>query len=186
MPTSENTISNSFTSNHSKRLVSIDPGVNNLGLATFEGTKLIDYNVKVIPYAPSVRGRIQGIEEVLSRYLNEKQPQAIAVEKTAFSSATNNGLLVLAYYKILAIAKRNKLPVYEYMPLSIRKSVCGDGHATKSDVMKVLIRKYPELRLFAGANRRWKERQFFNLYDAVAVGVTHLIRTSAHVNTNEQ
>jgi len=184
MTKNKNTISNLLTSKHSQRLVSIDPGVNNIGLATFEGKKLIDYTVKVIPYAPLVRDRIQGIEEVLTRYFNEKQPHAIAVEKTTFSSATHNGLLVLAYYKILAIARRRKLPVYEYVPISIRKSVCGDGHATKRDVMKVLISKYPELRLFAGANRRWKERLYFNLFDAVAVGVAHLIRTRTHAETN--
>jgi len=174
MPKDKNTTSNSPTSNGSRRLVSIDPGVNKIGLASFEGKSLTDYTVKIIPYSPSVRERILGIDKVVTQYLNEKQPHTLAVEKTNFSSATHNGLLVLAYYKILAIARRKKLPVYEYVPISIRKSVCGDGHATKHDVMKVLISKYPELRVFTGANRRWKERHCSHLFDSVAVGLAHL------------
>ncbi len=138
---------------------------------------MTDYTVKNIPYAQLVRERIGGIDKVVTQYLNEKQPHVLAVEKTNFSSATYNGLIVLAYYKILAIARRRKLPVYEYVPISIRKSVCGDGHATKRDVRKLLISKYPELRVFSGTNRRWKEQQFSHLFDAVAVGVAHLARS---------
>jgi len=174
MPKDKSTTSNLSTSNSTSRLVSIDPGVNKIGLATFDGKTLKDYTVKIIPYAPLVRERIHGIDKVVTQYLNEKQPHTLAVEKTNFSSATHNGLLVLAYYKILAIARRKKLRVYEYVPISIRKSVCGDGHATKRDVKKVLISKYPELRVFAGANRRWKDRHYSHLYDSIAVGLAHL------------
>jgi crossover junction endodeoxyribonuclease RuvC len=159
---------------HPKSMVAIDPGMNQLGLAAFDGTKLSDYAVKVIPIISSVHARLIALDEVVDRYLEEKKPAEIALEKTTFSSASQNGMLVLAYYKILAVARRRRLPVYEYVPISIRKSVCGNGHATKRDVMKVLISKYPELRVFAGMDRRWKERHYFNLFDAVAVGVAHL------------
>lgn len=155
------------------RLVAIDPGMKNLGLASFDNHKLIDYCVKTIPPARLVRERLQLFDNILNQYLDEKRPSQIAVEKTTFSSATQTGLLVLAYYRILAIARRRSIPVQEYVPIAIRKRVCGNGHATKRDVMKVLISKYPELRVFAGVNRRWKERHNFNLFDAVAVGVAH-------------
>ena len=173
------TASSSLTINNlsPRRIVAIDPGMNGLGLATFDGDKLNDYAVKVIPAAPLVRARLIALEEVLDRYFEEKKPAAIALEKTTFSSATQNGLLVLAYYKILAVARRRHIPVHEYVPISIRKLVCGNGHATKRDVMKILISKYPELRVFTGTDRRSKERHWFNLFDAVAVGLAHLIRT---------
>lgn len=159
------------------RLVAIDPGMKKIGLASFEGAKLTDYVVKDIPSARLIRDRLLSLEQVLNRYLDEKRPTQIALEKTTFSSATQNGLLVLAYYKILAIARRRRIPVAEYVPISIRKVVCGNGHATKHDVMKVLISKYPELRVFAGTDRRWKERHYFNLFDAIAVGLTHIKRS---------
>lgn len=74
MPKDKNTTSNSTTSNGSRRLVSIDPGVNKIGLASFEGKTLTDYTVKIIPYAPLVRERLYGIDKVVTQYLNEKQP----------------------------------------------------------------------------------------------------------------
>ncbi len=173
-----NTPSNSPTTG--RRLVSIDPGMNKIGLASFDGNRLMDYVVKVIPSAPLVRERLLSLEEVLGRYLDEKRPTEIALEKTTFSSSTQNGLLVLAYYKMLAMARRRRIPVHEYVPISIRKTVCGNGHATKRDVVKVLISKYPELRIFTGTDRRWKERHYFNLFDAVAVGLTHIKRSKQH------
>jgi len=157
--------------------VSIDPGMKKIGLASFEGTQLTDYVVKDIPSTPLIRDRLLSLEQVLNRYFDEKRPTQIALEKTTFSSATQNGLLVLAYYKILAIARRRRIPIHEYVPISIRKVVCGNGHATKRDVVKVLISKYPELRVFTGTDRRWKERHYFNLFDAIAVGLTHIKRS---------
>jgi len=170
-----NTLSSNLKSEH--RLVSIDPGMRKIGLASFEGTRLTDYVVKDIPSAPLIRDRLLSLEQVLNRYFDEKRPTQIALEKTTFSSATQNGLLVLAYYKMLAIARRRRIPVFEYVPISIRKVVCGNGHATKRDVVKVLISKYPELRVFTGTDRRWKERHYFNLFDAIAVGLTHIKRS---------
>lgn len=173
-----NTTSNSLTNSplSSRRLVSIDPGLNKLGLAAFEGTKLTDYAVKVVPPAPPIRARLIALDEVLDRYFEEKKPDVIALEKTTFSSSTQNSLLVLAYYKILAVARRRHIPVHEYVPITIRKSVCGNGHATKRDVMKVLISQYPELRIFSCTNRRWAAKHNSDLFDAVAVGLTDLKR----------
>jgi len=183
MKTKRNITSNTPSTNSrpGRRLVSIDPGMNKFGLASFDGDQLIDYVVKIIPSAPLVRERLLSLEEVLGRYFDEKKPTEIALEKTTFSSSTQNGLLVLAYYKMLAMARRRRIPVHEYVPISIRKTVCGNGHATKRDVVKVLISKYPELRIFTGTDRRWKERHYFNLFDAVAVGLTHIKRSKQHV-----
>ena len=176
-----NTTSSSASS--SNRLVAIDPGMRKIGLASFEDEKLTDYIVRDIPAARSVRDRLQSLEQVLNRYLDEKQPTQIALEKTTFSSATQNGLLVLAYYKILALARRRRIPVYEYVPISIRKTVCGNGHATKQDVMKILVSRFPELRVFSGSTRRYQTLHFFNMFDAIAVGVTHIRRSRKNADT---
>ncbi|SYZ72215.1 putative Crossover junction endodeoxyribonuclease RuvC [Candidatus Zixiibacteriota bacterium] len=183
MKTNHVTGSNSTTTNTRDRkapiaLVAIDPGIANLGLATFEGRKLTDYTVKTIPQRPLVRSRLLLLQEILERYLDEKHPSKIALEKTNFSSSTHNGLLVLVYYKILAIARHKRIEVSEYSPITVRKAVCGNGHATKRDVMKILVSRYPELRVFSGSDRRYKERHFYNLFDAVAVGLAHLKRRS--------
>jgi len=182
MKTKRNTKSNTLSNRPElpKRLVAIDPGMNLIGLAAFNKGKLSDYCVKTIPSKQLIRERLLSLEAVLSRYFDEKKPTQIALEKTTFSSGSQNSLLVLAYYKILAIARRRQIPVYEYVPVSIRKAVCGNGHATKDDVMKLLITKYPELRIFSCTNRRWARRHNSNLYDSVAVGLAHLDRVRSH------
>jgi len=163
-------------------LVAIDPGTTKLGLAAFEGKRLTDYAVKTIPRKPLVRNRLLLLEEVLERYLNEKRPAEIALERTNFSSSTQNGLLVLAYYKILAIARRRRIRVSEYSPITVRKAVCGNGHATKQDVMKILISRFPELRVFSGSTRRYQALHFYNMFDAIAVGLTHIKRSRQYAD----
>ena len=166
--------------------MAIDPGMKKIGLASFEGTKLTDYVVKEIPSARLVRDRLLSLEHVLNRYFDEKRPTHIALEKTTFSSGTQNGLLVLAYYKILAIARRRRIPIHEYVPISIRKVVCGNGHATKQDVMKILISRFPELRVFSGSTRRYQELHFYNMFDAIAVGLTHIKRSRNYAGRSQK
>jgi len=185
MTIGKNTTSNSNTSRRN-RLVAIDPGMNNIGLATFEGGRLSDYTVKVIPSGSSIRSRLNLLDKVISQYFEEKNPNIIALEKSTFSAATQNSLLVLAYYRILGIARRRRVSIYEYVPISIRKFVCGNGHATKRDVVKVLISRYPELRVFTGTDRKWKERHNSNLFDAVAVGLTHLKKSKYAASRRDQ
>jgi crossover junction endodeoxyribonuclease RuvC len=140
-----------------------------MGFAAFLGDSLIDYCIRTIPSVQSIRERLVRMEEVVSRYIDEKNPHALAIEKTAFSQSAQNGIVVLAYYKILAVARRRHLPVYEYAPITVRKLVCGYGRSTKDDVAKILISMYPELRIYRGLDRRFKARLMSDLYDAVAV-----------------
>ncbi len=156
------------------RLVAIDPGATQIGLATFENGQLIDHAVRLISRDGSVRERLLKIEEMIGTHFDEKKPGDIAIERSNFSHRGQNGLLVLAHYKILAIARRRKIPVHEYAPITIRKVVAGHGHATKEDVMKVITKRYPELKIFSGSIRSYQRQAMYNMYDAIAVGLTHL------------
>jgi len=156
--------------------VAIDPSSTLIGLACFENNNLIDCQVKPISTKLSIRERLLQLEDIISRYFKEKQPTNVAIEKSNFSHQTQNGLLILSHYKILAVARRHHVPVYEYAPITIRKVVCGHGHAKKQDVMKIIVSKYPELRVFASSERRWVKNYHFNMFDAIAVGLTFLSR----------
>ena len=64
---------NLLTSKHKNKFISIDPGVNQLGLATFEDNKLLDATVKIIPKEILVRQRLLNLDSILQKYIIEKR-----------------------------------------------------------------------------------------------------------------
>jgi len=71
-------------------------------------------------------------------------------------------------------ATRNRIPVYDFAPNTIRKEICNDGRATKREVSKIISIKFPELVVYRESNRIWRERYYQNMFDAVACGLTYL------------
>jgi len=45
------------------------------------------------------------------------------------------------------------------------------GEASKEEVAKVFVAKYPELKVYLTQDKAWKERYHQNMFDAVALGI---------------
>ena len=52
--------------------------------------------------------------------------------------------------------------------------ICGNGRASKKDVCRAMISKFPELNVYFNQDRKWKEKYHQKMPDAVALGLTHL------------
>jgi Holliday junction resolvasome RuvABC endonuclease subunit len=95
----------------------------------------------------------------------------LVVEKTFFVNNRNAALLNVFVDDIKAIGKRKGLKVISYAPSTVKKFICGNGRASKKDVAKAIISKYPELKVYLTQDRAWKERYHQNMFDAVALGM---------------
>ena len=73
--------------------------------------------------------------------------------------------------EIKAIGRRKGLKVLGYAPSTVKKMICGNGRASKEEVARVIVSKFPELKVFLTQDRKWKERYHQNMFDAVALGV---------------
>jgi Holliday junction resolvasome RuvABC endonuclease subunit len=166
--------------NHKARILAIDPGTGAIGVAYFEGNSLIDYGVKIIKRGKSLPELLVNLESIITRVVGEKDPQLIILEKNGFSQIRQNALMTLALARIRAVARGLKIPVLEYASNSVRKAVCGNGHAAKYDLLKVLISRYPELKAFIGPTRRWKEKYFLYIFGAIALGLAFINKRSNH------
>jgi hypothetical protein len=54
-----------------------------------------------------------------------------------------------------------------------RRTVVGDGWAGKADVAKRLAGRYPELKVYRGQTRKWKDSYWQNMFDAIALALHH-------------
>ena len=145
-----------------------------MGFAHFEGDELVDYGVKSLRRPKQKRKPIDVLRGVIIRFIEEKHPDAIALEKNSFSHIPQNQPLVMAIKLIHNIALQNKILIYEFAPNTIRKEVCKDGRASKRLVSKIICMRYPELNVYRETNPGWRERYNQNMFDAVACGLTYL------------
>jgi Holliday junction resolvasome RuvABC endonuclease subunit len=155
-------------------IIAIDPGHREIGYAHFEGDELVDYGVKSLRRPKLLKSPYGIFEAIFARFIKEKRPVAIALEKNSFAKINQNLPVMRVIKMVHDIAKKHNIPVYEFAPNTIRKEVCNDGRATKRDVAKIISASIPELAVYQESNRRWRERYYQNMFDAVACGLTYL------------
>lgn len=160
--------------NKSQKILAIDPGTRNLGIAFFDGEELIYYGVKTIPKMKLPHDTLKEGKKIVLRLIQDFKPQILVVEKTFFSNNKNSALLNVFADEIQAIGKKQKLIVKSFAANTVRKHICGNGSASKDEIAKVLVSRYRELKPYLTSDRKWKEKFHRNMFDAVALGLAIL------------
>ena len=129
------------------RILGIDPGTLNVGYGIIEprGNRLLAVSYGVIKASPRqhLHRRLVTIYEGITRLIAESSPTAVAIEE-AFYGINAKSALKIGEGRAVAIlsAALAGLPVHEYAPTVVKKSVTGNGRAHKTQVqamVKVLL-----------------------------------------------
>ena len=128
-----------------------------MGVAFLEKGKLIHYGVKSIKKKRSPHETLEEGRKIITRLINDLRPEILVVEKTFFANNRNSSLLNVFFDEIKAIGERKRLKVLSYAPNTVKKFICGNGRASKEEVAKVIVSKYPELKVYINNDRKWKE-----------------------------
>jgi Holliday junction resolvasome RuvABC endonuclease subunit len=153
-------------------ILALDPGLRELGYAVLRGRRLMTQGVLDLRGSP-VRRRPAEAANALTAWIRAYRPQTLVLEQIPNH---RTGWLRPVYRlgkKLGRLGTRCGLPVATYSVKAVRKTVVGYGWATKRDVAEVLCGRYPILRVHLTQDRKWKERYWFNLYDAVALALHH-------------
>ena len=156
---------------HNSRILALDPGTKEMGIALLDDGKLIYYGVKVIKNRKSPHENLEEGRKAVLRLIKDFKPQVLVVEKAFFANNRNISLLNVFVDEIRAIGRRKKLRVIGYAPSTVKKYICGNGRASKKEVARVVVAKYPELKVYLTQDRAWKEEYHQNMFDAVALGI---------------
>jgi crossover junction endodeoxyribonuclease RuvC len=160
-----------MSNKRNQRILAIDPGTRNIGFALLEGEKIIHFGVKTIQRMPTSKETLKEGKRVISRLIVDFRPDILVVEKTYFANNKDSILLNTFTEQIKVIGKQKSIKVLSIATNTVRKSVCGNGAASKEEVARAIVSRYPELRPYLTSNRRWKERYYRNMFDAVALGL---------------
>lgn len=149
-------------------MLGIDPGSRKTGwgVVRLEGTRLHHIGAGTIatPQRAPLSERLRVIHEGLERVIAEHSPAAVAVEEIFFAKHANAALkLGHARGVALLVAAQASLPVHEYPPAIVKRTVVGRGNADKTQVGRLVaallgLAAPPEV----------------DAADALAVAITHI------------
>jgi crossover junction endodeoxyribonuclease RuvC len=158
---------------HPQTILAIDPGIRELGYAVLRGHRIQTCGVRPLGLLPQPR-RLPEARRLIRHWVGAHRPGTIVLERTTRNPETPSlhQLFRLARWTA-RLARTKRIHVATYAPQSVRKSVTGDGWASKRELAAVLASHYPALRVYLTQDRRWKERYFLNLFDALGLAVHH-------------
>lgn len=149
------------------RIIGLDPGLRNTGWGVIEaeGSRLIyvaDGAVHSDADAPLAERLLQIHEQVL-RVLKEFEPDEAAIEET-FVNADARATLKLGQARgvVMLAPAYCKIPVSEYAPNTVKKSVVGSGHADKEQVKHMVKLLLPRAEMNTADST-----------DALAIAICH-------------
>lgn len=153
-------------------LLAIDPGTREVGYAVLVGRKLVTSGVLGLRSVPKAR-RLSMIREALDAWMRAHRPRTLIVEHMPNRPLDAMAGLPALGRLIRRFARRRRLRIVAYSAKTVRRSVVGDGWANKRVVAKTLTARFPALRVHLTQDRKWKERYWQNMFDAVALALHH-------------
>ena len=133
------------------RIIGLDPGLRNAGWGVIdsEGSRLVHVADGVVRADPtlSTAERLNIIYKALVEIIGEYGPDEAAVEET-FVSKDARATLKLGQARGIAMLAPAAagIPVFEYAPNQIKKTVVGVGHAEKSQIHHMLKMLLPKAK----------------------------------------
>ncbi|MCR9275344.1 MULTISPECIES: crossover junction endodeoxyribonuclease RuvC [Mameliella] len=129
------------------RILGIDPGLRTLGWGVIEveGSRLRHVaNGLCKPGGKELAERLLALHELLTDVFNRMMPDEAAVEHT-FVNRDGAGTLKLGQARAIAllVPAQFGLPIGEYAPNSVKKTVVGVGHAEKHQVEHMVSLQLP-------------------------------------------
>jgi crossover junction endodeoxyribonuclease RuvC len=137
------------------RILGIDPGTRLVGYGLVDcdsgasgvrgaGFRYVECGVIRLDEADSMPQRLFSLAGTLGEIIDEYAPAVVSLESAFYGVNASSALkLGQARGAIMLVAAQHGLPVAEYAPALVKRSVVGHGRATKQDVqsrIKLLCR----------------------------------------------
>jgi len=152
-------------------IIGVDPGtiITGFGIIKYENNKLSYLNSGIIktPTTKEIPPRLEAIYDELERLISIYNPTQFAIE-TVFYNNNVQSILKIGYVRgiSLLVAQKHKLEISEYSPREIKKSVVGNGAASKEQV-QFMVKKLLALQ---------NDFPKFDESDALAIATCHAFK----------
>jgi len=149
-------------------ILGIDPGslITGIGIISCTAGKagLVDFDAVVLNSKEPLTKRLKVIYDVCIEKIKKYKPDELAIE-TAFFGKNIQSTLKLGQARGVAIiaAVNSNVSVSEYSPREVKKSITGNGAASKEQV-KYMVKRILEIK---------EEPEYIDSTDALAIALCH-------------
>jgi crossover junction endodeoxyribonuclease RuvC len=155
------------------RIIGVDPGTNFLGYAILEvnnkALTLVSMSTLALSHLDDQNEKLKRIFEKMDWAIKTFEPDQMSIEQPFYGKNIQSMLkLGRAQGVAMAAAIHNNIPVVEYLPKVVKKSVVGNGNAAKEQVAAML----------GHILGRPIEPSYYDASDALALAVCHFYQTS--------
>jgi len=157
-------------------ILALDPGTRDLGYAVIRGKRLVAASVLPLRHVARKR-RLGAVREALLAWMRAYHPRTLVLEHIPKRPLDNLAGLPALGRLLRRMAAARRLAVVTYSARTVRGNLVGNGWAEKREVAKALAARFPELRVHLTHDRKWKERYWQNMFDAVALAIHHQLVT---------
>jgi len=139
-----------FTKSGKIRILGIDPGTGICGFGVIDVLKnkptMVDNGVIATPPHTPLSDRLLDIYNSMHELIDLHHPDVVSIEKLFFTKNITTGISVAeARGVVLLVCKQCELPVFEYTPNEIKKTLTGYGSADKKQ-MQEMVRLHLNLK----------------------------------------
>jgi Holliday junction resolvasome RuvABC endonuclease subunit len=153
-------------------ILALDPGLRDLGYAVLQGRRLVASGVLGLRRVPKAE-RLAEARRHLRSWMQTHRPAVVVAEKTYCHPLPWLNELYRLTRSARNLATRRGVAFAMYAPQRVRQTVAGNGKAKKPEVAVAVAHRYPQLRVYLTQDRRWKERYWQNMFDAIALALHH-------------
>ena len=157
-------------------ILALDPGLRELGYAVLHGRRLVTSGVLGLRRVRKAE-RLATARKHVRTWLRTHQPDIVVVEKTYRHPVPWLNQLNQLARSARNLATRQHAAFTMYSPQSVRATVADNGKAKKAEVAIAVAHRFPSLRVYLTQDRRWKERYWLNMFDAIALALHHQSET---------
>lgn len=157
-------------------ILGVDPGTifTGYGIIKYSNGEMTPVSAGVIkiPVSKEISPRLKIIYIELDKIIRQFKPDEFAIE-TAFYGKNVQSAMKIGYARGVSLlaAEMNNLPLKEYSPREVKKSVVGNGAASKEQV-QYMIKKLLAIK---------KIKMKYDESDAIAVAICHALKRNSTV-----
>ena len=166
------------------RILGIDPGSRVTGYGVIDFVKgketLVEYGALKLDAEKSHELRLKQIYDRLTQVIARCKPDESAIEMPVYGRNPQSMLkLGRAQAAAMLAALNREIPIVQYTPKEVKRSVCGNGNAAKEQVWFMV-------RSILNIKDDQKGGSAFDATDALAIAICHAHRISSPAGSKHE
>jgi len=160
------------------RILGIDPGTNETGIAITENQEILFWGVKTWKRccSRSCKEVLNRARKEIGKLIEQYEPQVLVLESDPVLKKRGSETLNVLVKEIKSLARKQRIRISQFKPKAIKSCICDNERSSKMKVARELASRYPELNRYLRPGKGWnrsREKYWQKMFCALSLCLTH-------------